>query len=205
MPHADALRVELEQARAPVSVTLIRPAAIDTMFVEHAKNFLDVDPRLPPAVYAPDTAARAIVHAAEHPKRDIYVGGAARMGVSSARLAPRWTDWMLRTLVYRAQRGNRLKSEPNEGALYVASRGTPERQALPGVVFERSLYTQAVTHLKATAAIGLALLMGVIWWLFARPHDAVRYEWRHGRREPRPGLASACLDLAWTGIALKRR
>ena len=64
MPHTDALRVELEQAQAPVSVTGIPPAAIDTMFVEHAKNFLDVDPRLPPAVYAPDTAARAIVHAA---------------------------------------------------------------------------------------------------------------------------------------------
>ena len=204
MPHTDALRVELEQAQAPVSVTGIPPAAIDTMFVEHAKNFLDVDPRLPPAVYAPDTAARAIVHAAEHPKRDIYVGGAARTGESSARLAPRLTDRMLRTLVYRAQRGNRLKSEPNEGALYVASRGTPERQALPGVVFERSLHTQAVTHPKATAAIGLALLIDVIWWLFARPHDAVRYEWRHGRREPRPGLASACLDLPSTATALKR-
>ncbi len=172
--YTDALRVELEQARAPVSVTLIRPAAIDTMFVEHAKNYMDVEPRLPPPVYAPETAARAILHAAEHPMRDIYVGAASRVGVSGARIAPRLTDFMLRTFVYRAQRGSRLKGEPNEGALYGPGRGMRERQGLPSVVLERSLYTQAVTHPKTTAAIGLALLMGVVWWLFARPRDLAR-------------------------------
>jgi len=108
------------------------------------------------------------------------------------------------TLVYRAQRGNRWKSEPNEAALYSPGLGIRERQGPSSVVVERCLYMQAVTHLKATAAIGLALLMGVIWWLFARPHDAARYEWRHGGREPRPGLASACLDLPSTATALKR-
>jgi short-subunit dehydrogenase len=172
--YTDALRIELEQACAPVSVTLIRPAAIDTMFVEHAKNYMDVEPRLPPPVYAPETAARAILHAAAHPTRDIYVGAAARMGVSGARIAPRIADFMLRTFVYRAQRGRRLQGEPNEGALYGPGRGMRERQGLPSVVLERSLYTQAVTHPKTTAALGLALLMGVLWWLFARPREITR-------------------------------
>jgi hypothetical protein len=49
-----------------------------------------------------------------------------------------------------------------------------ERQGLPSVVLERSLYTQAVTHPKTTAALGLALLMGVLWWLFARPREFTR-------------------------------
>ena len=172
--YTDALRVELEQAGTPISVTLIRPAALDTMYVEHAKNFMDVEPRLPPPVYAPETAARAILHAAAHPKRDIYVGAAARLGVSGSRIAPRLTDFLLRTLVYRAQRGERLKSEPNAGALYAPGRGMRERQGLASVVFERSLYTQAVTHPKTTVAIGLALLMGVIWWLVAKPRELTR-------------------------------
>jgi hypothetical protein len=33
-------------------VTLIRPAAIETMFVVHAKNYMDVEPRLPPPAWA---------------------------------------------------------------------------------------------------------------------------------------------------------
>jgi NAD(P)-dependent dehydrogenase (short-subunit alcohol dehydrogenase family) len=35
----DALRMELEEEGAPISVTLIKPAAIDTPFPQHAKNY----------------------------------------------------------------------------------------------------------------------------------------------------------------------
>src|SRR5690606_18688282 len=37
----DGLRMELESAGAPVSVTLIKPSSIDTPYVEHARNYLD--------------------------------------------------------------------------------------------------------------------------------------------------------------------
>lgn len=33
----DALRMELEREQAPISLTLIKPAAIDTLFTVHAK------------------------------------------------------------------------------------------------------------------------------------------------------------------------
>lgn len=173
--YTDALRVELEQACAPVSVTLIRPAALDTMFVGHAKNYMDVEPRLPPPVYAPETAARAILHAAVHPQRDIYVGGASRVGVSSARIAPRLSDWMLRKFAYRAQRGGRLALGGGEDALRRPGRALREREGRSPVVFERSLYTHAVTHPRSATAIGLAVILGVIWWLLARPRGA---RWR---------------------------
>ena len=48
----DSLRLELEQEGAPVSVTLIQPAAIDTPYPEHAKSYLGVEPRHVPPVYA---------------------------------------------------------------------------------------------------------------------------------------------------------
>ena len=88
----NSLRLELEEEKAPISVTLIKPAAIDTMFVPHAKNYLDVVPRLPPPVYAPEIVAEAILYAAEHPKRDIYVGGASKMLSSTSRFAPGLLD-----------------------------------------------------------------------------------------------------------------
>jgi hypothetical protein len=72
----DSLRMELEKESAPIAVTLIKPAAIDTMFVAHAKNYMDKEPSLPPPVYAPELVAKAILYAAQHPKRDVFVGGA---------------------------------------------------------------------------------------------------------------------------------
>jgi NADP-dependent 3-hydroxy acid dehydrogenase YdfG len=43
----DALRMEIEEAGLPVSVTLIKPAGMNTPYIEHAKNYLDTEPTLP--------------------------------------------------------------------------------------------------------------------------------------------------------------
>jgi short-subunit dehydrogenase len=58
----DSLRMELEKEGAPISVTLIKPAAIDTMFAVHAKNYMDKEPALPPPIYAPEIVAKAILY-----------------------------------------------------------------------------------------------------------------------------------------------
>ena len=71
--------MELQHDGAPVSVTLIKPSAIATPFPAHARNYLDREPKLPPPLYAPEDVATAILHAAEHGGRDIYVGGAGKL------------------------------------------------------------------------------------------------------------------------------
>jgi NAD(P)-dependent dehydrogenase (short-subunit alcohol dehydrogenase family) len=63
----DALRIELEEEDAPVAVVLVKPAAIDTPYPEHAANHLGVGPKHQAPVYAPDVVAAAILDAAEHP------------------------------------------------------------------------------------------------------------------------------------------
>ncbi len=46
----DALRVELAQSGTPISVTLVRPPAINTLFNDHAKSYLPSAPTFPPPV-----------------------------------------------------------------------------------------------------------------------------------------------------------
>ena len=58
--YTDALRMELEHDRLPITVTLVKPASIDTPFIEHARNYMPDAPTLPPPVYAPEVVARAI-------------------------------------------------------------------------------------------------------------------------------------------------
>ena len=55
----DGLRVELEGEGAPISVTLIKPSAIDTPYPEHARNYLDAPGLVtPPPNYDPHLVVR---------------------------------------------------------------------------------------------------------------------------------------------------
>ena len=141
----DSLRLELEAAGAPVSVTLIKPAAIDTMYVAHARNYMDVEPKLPPPLYAPEVVAQAILHAAQHPKRDVYAGGAAKLFSVMNRSLPRLTDKVIERFMPQQQRSKRPKGKLDESALYSPGVGLHERQGYEGHVCESSLYTEITT------------------------------------------------------------
>lgn len=95
MGATDVLRMELERDGAPISVTLIKPGAIHTPYPEHARNYLDEPPRLPPILYDPRLVADAILFAAEHPRRHLYVGGQGYLISLAGRFAPRVTDLIM--------------------------------------------------------------------------------------------------------------
>lgn len=92
---SDALRLELAHAGLPIAVTLILPSSINTPLYAHARSKLGLLPRPIPPVYEPRTAARAIVFAAEHPRREIVVGGAGKLALVLQRISPALVDWLL--------------------------------------------------------------------------------------------------------------
>ena len=141
----DALRMELEAEGAPISVTLIKPTSIDTPFPQHAKNYTDREPKLPPPVYAPEEVARAILHAATHRERDLFVGGAARVMSTLGRQAPRTMDRVGETMMTKQQFRDEAPRHP-EGTLDRPGPGGRVRGDHPGHVMETSLYTRAAMH-----------------------------------------------------------
>ena len=166
----DALRIELEEAGAPVSVTLIRPTAIDTMFVEHAKNYMEVEPQLPPPLYAPDVVAEAILEAAEHPHRDIYVGANAKLSSLMAKFLPRGSDYYMRKKLFASQRTSRPARTHDTSALDAPGIGMHERRGQEPTRHS-SAYTKAATHPKTTAAtmVGAGLVAATLWRVLRRP------------------------------------
>jgi len=58
--YTDTLRMELEDEGAPVSVTLVKPASINTPFFDHAKSEMGATPKPVPPVYAPEVVADVI-------------------------------------------------------------------------------------------------------------------------------------------------
>ena len=99
----DALRIELEVDEAPISVTLIQPTATDTPFPQHARNYMDQEPKLPTPQSDPYDVAEAICDAAEKPTRVAKVGLMSKMNTATAKFAPRLGDRMAAKQVNRQQ------------------------------------------------------------------------------------------------------
>jgi NAD(P)-dependent dehydrogenase (short-subunit alcohol dehydrogenase family) len=160
----DALRMELEEEGAPISVTLIKPSAIDTPYFQHAKNYMEVQPKPPAPVYAPEVVANAILRAAEHPVRDITIGGGGRFITALGTTLPRLTDFYMERAMFSSQRSD-IPSQGNPGNLYQpAGEENLVRGGYQGHVKRSSMYTQAaLSPAKAllAAGLGLAVFAGI--------------------------------------------
>jgi short-subunit dehydrogenase len=149
-----ALRMELMRERAPVSVTLIKPAAIDTPYKDHAKNLTDAGLRNPPPVYATPLVAEAILYAAEHRVRELSVGSSGPVLAFLAGLAPSLTEAMTAILAPMLQRDPAGSGKVRSDNLHQAGQDLRERAYYKGVR-EQSLYTAAQMRPKATLTLGL--------------------------------------------------
>lgn len=169
----EALRVETEDEKAPVSITLIKPASINSMLPLHARSYMPVMPRLPPPVYAPKVVADAILHAAEHPTRDIFVGEPAIVGSIAGHHVPRLMDKVLRWFAIPYQKKDEPDHRTGSGNLFApaendALQASPERD---GITFEHSLYTRAATTWKRPLLVAgtLGALVGLLQYRRNRP------------------------------------
>ena len=160
----EAFRRETEAKREPISLSLIKPAAINTLFMEHSRNLLGTKgTRNPPPAYDPHLVARAILHACEHPVRDLVIGGSGGLSLVIAnRLAPRLMDLAFATF----SKATQSSSDPGEPGrrdnLYEPRDDGAEHSSLHPFTRKTSLALEAQLHPFATAAtvasIGLILL-----------------------------------------------
>ncbi len=115
----DALRVEVEELdKAPVSITLIQPTAVDTPFPENARNYMHQEPKLPTPQIDPHKVAKAILKAATHPERDVKVGMMAKLNTAVGKVAPSLGDKMSAMQADRQQHD--VPPRDPEGTLYKA-------------------------------------------------------------------------------------
>lgn len=148
----DALRMELEHEGAPVALTLVKPASIDTPFTEHARNLMEREPDLPSPVYRPETVAHAILYCASHPKRSITVGAGGGMNALMGRVAPRTTDRMMERSLFDGQKRDEPRRPARRDALYQPPLDNGRlRGPYDGHVALTSVYTRAALNPTRTA------------------------------------------------------
>jgi short-subunit dehydrogenase len=162
---SDGLRMELEEQGVPISVTLVKPASIDTPFFEKAKTYLGVEPQPVPPVYAPEVVSEVILRAAQHPIRELIAGGAGAK-LSAARFAPRLADKYMERWTFDSQNTDRPAGPQRADNLYapVARDGGERGASWTGHTRESSVYTKAMLNPLATAGV-VAAAVGISAWL----------------------------------------
>lgn len=161
----ESLRVELRHDRVPVQITQIMPATINTPLFEKGKSKIGYQPWGMPPFYSPATVARAILHAAEHPQRDIVVGGAGKMLLTTQRLSPPFLDSILARIGYAAQHTSERRGPDAPNNLFgPVHRYNRAEGKFSNKTFPHSLSTWLDLHptAKAAAAVGAAAGVGAL-------------------------------------------
>jgi short-subunit dehydrogenase len=171
----DALRMELEEEGVPISVTLVKPASIDTPFFDKARTYLGVEPQPIPPVYAPEVVSEVILEAAGRPIRELIAGGSA-VKLSAARFAPRLADLYMERWTFDAQKTDTpANGRPDNLYTPVVEDGGERGRNWSGHTRRSSLYTRTVLNPWAAFAVcaGLAASAGLGGALVLRRAGAI--------------------------------
>ena len=162
----ESLRTELLHEGSGVHVTVVQMPALNTPQFSWVRSKLPRKAQPVPPIYQPEVAARAVVHAAEHPRRKEYWVGMSTVGtVLGQRLAPALLDRYLARTGY----GSQQTGEPEEPArpdnLFHPLDDEPGHDAgargdFGAVAHGRSLQQVVGTHLRPLVGATSGALVG---------------------------------------------
>jgi NAD(P)-dependent dehydrogenase (short-subunit alcohol dehydrogenase family) len=108
----EALRVELMHERSNVHVTMVQMPAVNTPQFSWVLSRLPRHAQPVPPIYQPEVAARAVVFAAEHPRRrEYWVGGTTVATLMANAVVPGLLDRYLARTGFDAQQTDQPRSE----------------------------------------------------------------------------------------------
>ena len=99
----DSLRSELIHDRSKVRLVMVQLSAFNTPQFDWARSRLPRRLQPVPPIFQPELAAEAIVRAATHPRREVWVGWPAVKGILSTRIAPGLGDRLAARTAYDSQ------------------------------------------------------------------------------------------------------
>ena len=106
----ESLRCELLHAGSRIRVTMVQMPAVNTPQFSWVRTTLAMQPQPVPPIYQPEMAARAVVHAAGHPRRrEYWVGSSTAATLLANAVAPGILDRYLARTGFRSQTTDRAR------------------------------------------------------------------------------------------------
>jgi len=157
----DSLRCELLHDRSGIRITSVHMPALNTPQFGWVRSRLPFHPQPVPPIYQPEVAARAIVWAADHPRREYWVGYPTVATIVANTLMPGVLDRYLARTNFQAQQTDMPVDPGRPDNLETPA---PGNQAAHGIfddrAKDRSLQSQLSMHrrLAVGTASGAALV-----------------------------------------------
>ncbi len=170
----ESLRVELMHDKSNVHVTMVQMPAVNTPQFGWVKSRLPRMAQPVPPIYQPEVAAKAVVYAAEHPRRrEYWVGGSTAGTLLANAVAPGILDRYLARTGFKSQQTDEQRPADAPVNLWKPADGPGEPDAGAHGDFDdkatsRSYQLWASQHHGLLAAAGGALAVGVGWALAKR-------------------------------------
>jgi NAD(P)-dependent dehydrogenase (short-subunit alcohol dehydrogenase family) len=99
----DSLRCELLHDKSNIRTCMVQLPAMNTTQFQWVLNLLPRKPRPMGKIYQPEVAARAILYAAAHNRRSIWVGASTYKAIIGNKLCPSYVDHVLAQNGYEGQ------------------------------------------------------------------------------------------------------
>jgi NAD(P)-dependent dehydrogenase (short-subunit alcohol dehydrogenase family) len=168
----DSVRVELIYENSPIHLTMVQLAAFNTPQFQWARHRQSAQPQPLPPIFQPELAAKAIVWASKHRRRELYVGFPALKTIVGNKLFPGLADRMAARQGFTGQMDFSVPppapADQRDDNLFTPVSGDygshgrfDERATDWSLQFWLSIHRGAVT-----GALLLILVLGLLLWLF---------------------------------------
>jgi NAD(P)-dependent dehydrogenase (short-subunit alcohol dehydrogenase family) len=170
----ESLRVELLHDKRNVHVTMVQMPAVNTPQFGWVLSRLPRKAQPVPPIYQPEVAAKAVLYAADHPKRrEYWVGGSTAATLAANALAPGILDRYLARTGFDSQQTDEKRDPDEPTNLWEPADGRHEPDAGAHGDFDdkskdRSFQLWASQHHGLVAAAGGALVAGLGWAIAKR-------------------------------------
>ena len=166
----DSLRAELIHENSHVKVSLVQLPGVNTPQFDWVRTRVQHHPQPVPPIYQPEVAAQAIAWAAEHPRREVWVGLPTVYTILGERLASGFMDRYLgRTNIKAQQDQEPIDPQERPDNLFGPPPGDPGAHgAFDDKAHARSPQLWMVMHKRALAAGAATLAAGAAQALRAR-------------------------------------
>ncbi|TFW32511.1 SDR family oxidoreductase [Massilia horti] len=153
----DSVRCELIHDNSAVRISMVQLPGLNTTQFEWARTSFRHHPQPVGTVYQPEVAARAIVWAATHARRELYVGMPSALTIVANKLAPGLLDRLLAHHAYEQQfTAQPIGPDRPDNLFHPVSSPYRARGSFDARACSRSLQLWASLHRRP---VGLALAL----------------------------------------------
>jgi NAD(P)-dependent dehydrogenase (short-subunit alcohol dehydrogenase family) len=159
----DSIRSELIHDRVAIDLVCVHLPAVNTPQFAWCENHLPYEAQPVPPIFEPEIIAKAIEHAAHHPKREVLLGWPTVKAVIGQKLVPGYADRYLARHGFEGQYTDTPRDPARSSNLFAPVPGDHSaRGAFSSRARERDLVAAVTSRLGAAGvmAAGAALVAG---------------------------------------------